>query len=245
MYHEGAGVPHLLAVPDRRRRARRPYRTEPRASERVRMFGGTVDLLRPEEVLHRVENWVETGKRSLVVTVSALGLLRLQHAGGSERRLHAAADLVLLNSAAVARLGRTFGAPSRRLHRCAYADWRDHFWSLADRKAWRVLYLAGEKSDLDGPVDAMRAAYPGAVITWRTFDPRSHVAAMAHDLGEFEPDIVLVGPAAGRAAWAAAILEHLPPCVVLMVDTGLKRQAAFLPRRRRRSALRPPFSPPG
>ncbi len=46
----------LTTASDRRSHARAPFRKARRARERVRLLGQTVDLVRPEEVLHHVQN---------------------------------------------------------------------------------------------------------------------------------------------------------------------------------------------
>ena len=47
---------------------------------------------------------------------------------------------------------RALGTHARGFHRRTYLDWRDHFWSLADRNGWRVYYLGGSLGGIMGNV---------------------------------------------------------------------------------------------
>ena len=133
MYHAPSGFDPSGPPPDRRRRVRAPFRQTRRPEERITLLGEPVDLVRPEEVLLHVERSVEAGVQSVVANHNLHSLYLIRRTPGM-RRLYDAADLIELDSTPLIHFARLLGHPARPQHRCTYLDWRDHFWSLADRK---------------------------------------------------------------------------------------------------------------
>jgi N-acetylglucosaminyldiphosphoundecaprenol N-acetyl-beta-D-mannosaminyltransferase len=218
------------AAADRRREPRQPFRKVRRDSERVRLLGQSVDLMRPEEVLHHVETWVEARRKALIANHNLNSLALLQR----EPRLqqfYDRADLVEVDSTPLIHFAKLLGLQSRAFHRCTYLDWRDHFWSLADRKGWRVLYLGGERSVVERARDRLKAQYPGADIHVRDgfFDARSGStdnAGVLAQIGAFDPHILFVGMGMPRQElWILDHLDALPPCAVFSVGAAFDYEA--------------------
>jgi len=216
--------------PDRRSAVRRPIRTARRARERVRLLGQTVDLVRPDEVLHHVEAWVAAGRKAVVANhnLNSLNLIRRNPAMAA---FYDRADLVEVDSAPLIAFARMLGIHGRAFHRCTYLDWRDHFWSLADRKNWRVLYLGGAPGVAETARDRLTARYPGASIAVRDgyFDAAPGSAGTAEVLAQiaaFKPHILFVGMGMPRQeVWIGQNLDALPDSVIFSVGAAFDYEA--------------------
>lgn len=230
MYQEPHGVDQAKAAPDRRARERRPFRQQRRPEERVRILGEIVDLMRPEEVLLHVERCVEAGRRSVVANHNLHSLYLLPRTPGM-RRIYDLADVVELDSTPLIHFARLLGLHSRPFHRCTYLDWRAHFWSLADRKGWRVLYVGGADGVAEQAAAQVFQRYPGAVLKGMTgyFDATPGSAgneAVLAEVRDFRPDILFVGMGMPRQElWIADNIEALPNAVILPVGAAFDYEA--------------------
>ncbi len=124
---------------------RRPYRLTRRPEERVRVLGGVMDLVRPEEVFHFVTGKLEARQSVIVANhnLHSLYLIGKDHQVGA---FYKQADLIEVDSVPLIFWARLVGRASRRFHRCTYLDWRDDFWSLATRKNWKVFFVGGARA---------------------------------------------------------------------------------------------------
>jgi N-acetylglucosaminyldiphosphoundecaprenol N-acetyl-beta-D-mannosaminyltransferase len=216
--------------PDRREVARRPIRTARRPRERVRLLGQFVDLVRPEEVLHQVEAWVAQGRKAVVANhnLNSLNLIRRNPAMAEFYRR---ADLVEVDSAPLIAFARLIGIHGRAFHRCTYLDWRDHFWSLADRKGWRVMYLGGAPGVAETARQRLAARYPGIEIVVRDgyFDAAPDSSGTAEVIAEitaFRPNILFVGMGMPRQeVWIGQTLDALPDSVIFSVGAAFDYEA--------------------
>lgn len=176
---------------------RRPYRLARRPEERVRVLGGTVDLVRPEEVFHFVTGKLEAGQSAIVANHNLHSLYLL----GQDPRIgefYKAADLIEVDSTPLIFWARLVGRASRRFHRCTYLDWRDAFWALASRKGWKVFFVGGAPGVGEKAVERIRQDWPNARIETHHgyFDAASGSAeneAVLDRIRDYAPDIVLVG----------------------------------------------------
>lgn len=217
-------------APERRARDRRPFRTRRRSVERVTLLGEAMDLVRPEEVLHHVQAWVAEGRAAIVANhnLNSLNLIRTTPA---MRAFYDRADLVEVDSTPLIWFARSLGLHSRPLHRCTYLDWREHFWSLADRLGWRVFYLGGEPGVADLARERLTARYPGARIEVADgyFDARAGSDGnrdVVDRIAAFQPHILFVGMGMPRQElWIADNLETLPACVVFSVGAAFDYEA--------------------
>lgn len=215
---------------DRRRRPRRSFRQARRSKERVALLGGEVDLVRPEEVLHHVSQAVRD-RTPFVVANHNMHSLFLLRAGGDFGRFYAEADLIEVDSAPLIHFARMLRLQSRTFHRCTYLDWRDHFWSLADRHGWRVFYLGGGQGVADAAARSLSARYPGAQIRTRDgyFDAEpgsTENARLLASIEAFEPQVLFVGMGMPRQeTWIQRNKASLPPCVVFSVGAAFDYEA--------------------
>jgi exopolysaccharide biosynthesis WecB/TagA/CpsF family protein len=176
---------------------RRAYRLTRRPEERVRVLGGVMDLVRPEEVFHFVTGKLEARQSAIVANhnLHSLYLIGKDHQIGE---FYKQADLIEVDSVPLIFWARLVGRASRRFHRCTYLDWRDDFWSLATQKNWKVFFVGGAPGVAEKAVERIHQDYPTAQIASHHgyFDVKPGSAAndaVVEAIRAFAPDIVLVG----------------------------------------------------
>lgn len=200
------------------------------AEARITLLGEPVDLVRPDAVLRHIERCVEAGVQSIVANHNLHSLYLIRRTPGM-RRLYDAADLIELDSTPLIHFARLLGHPAGPQHRCTYLDWRDQFWSLADRKGWRVLYVGGADGVAEEAARRLSVRYPGAVVKGLSgyFDATPGSAGNAATLAEaqgFAPDVLLVGMGMPRQEqWIADNLAALPTVPILPVGAAFDYEA--------------------
>ena len=221
-----------LSIPAQERRAapRPAFRKRRRRRERVHMLGQPVDLVKPEEVLHHVQDAVRDGRKSLIANHNLHSLYLL----GEQPRMRAfydRADMVEVDSTPMIWFSRALGLHSRGFHRCTYLDWRDHFWSVADRGGWRVMSVGGAPDVGEEAARRLGDRYPRARIRTHHgfFDARpgsDDNAALIADIAAFAPHILFVGMGMPRQElWIADNFDRLPDCVILSVGAAFDYEA--------------------
>lgn len=217
-------------VPERRARPRAPFRQNRRAHERVTILGQSMDLVKPEEVLHHIQQAVRQGAKSLIANhnLHSLYLMRKRPELGA---FYDRADLIEVDSTPLLAFSRALGLHSRGFHRCTYLDWRDHFWSVANRQGWRVLSVGGAPGVGDEAARRLKLRYPDADIAIHHgfFNARpgsSENAAVLDRITAFQPNILFVGMGMPRQElWIAENFERLPDCVILSVGAAFDYEA--------------------
>lgn len=215
---------------ERRNSERRPFRKARRALERIDVLGAKVDLVRPEEVMHHVEAAVDSARPYLVANHNLHSLYLLRR-NPEIAAFFDDADLIEVDSTPVITFTRALGLQSRPFHRCTYLDWRDHFWSVANRKGWRVYYLGGAPGAAQAAADRLRMSYPEAHIRVHHgyFDAApgsAENAAILADIAEFSPQILFVGMGMPRQEqWIIQNRSALPPCAVFSVGAAFDYEA--------------------
>lgn len=217
-------------VPERRARPRAPFRQNRRARERVTILGQPMDLVKPEEVLHHIQQAVRQGAKSLIANHN-LHSLYLMQKRPELAAFYDRADLIEVDSTPLLAFSRALGLHSRGFHRCTYLDWRDHFWSVANRQSWRVLSVGGAPGVGDEAARRLKARYPDADIAIHHgfFDARpgsSENAAVLDRITALQPHILFVGMGMPRQElWIADNFERLPDCVILSVGAAFDYEA--------------------
>lgn len=215
---------------ERRRVERRPFRKARRALERIEVLGAKVDLVRPEEVMHHVEAAVDAGVPYVVANHNLHSLYLLRREPGLAAFFDDA-DLIEVDSTPVIAFTRALGLQSRPFHRCTYLDWRDHFWSVADRKGWRIYYLGGAPGVAAEAAEALKIAYPKTKIGVRHgyFDATpggTENAEVLADIAAFAPHILFVGMGMPRQErWIIQNRAALPACAVFSVGAAFDYEA--------------------
>jgi N-acetylglucosaminyldiphosphoundecaprenol N-acetyl-beta-D-mannosaminyltransferase len=214
-----------------RRRARRvAFRQARRASERTRLLGEWVDLLRPEEVMQLIERRIAERRRTVIANHNLHSLYLVRRDPGM-RAFYDRAELVEVDSRPMVAVARALGGRSRAFHRCTYLDWREHFWSLASRNGWRVQYVGGAPGVAAEAARRLSARYPGAVIDVLDgyFDATRTGPANVAVIGRvraFDPHVLFVGMGMPRQErWISENLEALPPAVILSVGAAFDYEA--------------------
>lgn len=217
-------------VPERRARPRAPFRQNRRARERVTILGQPMDLVKPEEVLHHIQQAVRQGAKSLIANHN-LHSLYLMQKRPKLAAFYDRADLIEVDSTPLLAFSRALGLHSRGFHRCTYLDWRDHFWSVANREGWRVLSVGGAPGVGDDAARRLKLRYPDTDIAIHHgfFDARpgsSENAAVLDRITAFQPHILFVGMGMPRQElWIAENFERLPDCVILSVGAAFDYEA--------------------
>lgn len=205
-------------------------RHAPRREDRIRLLGAELDLVRPEEVMAELDQQVAAGGPYLVANHNLHSLYLLPR-HPELAAFYAGADLIEIDSTPLVAFARLLGLPALPFHRCTYLDWRDHFWSLADRRGWRVFYLGGAPGVAQTAAARLSRLYPGTVlgvadgyfdVTATSSDNRAVLKAIA----DFRPHILLVGMGMPRQEqWILANRAALPTCAVLPVGAAFDYEA--------------------
>jgi N-acetylglucosaminyldiphosphoundecaprenol N-acetyl-beta-D-mannosaminyltransferase len=209
---------------------RRAYRLTRRPEERVRVLGGVMDLVRPEEVFHFVTGKLEARQSAIVANhnLHSLYLIGKDHQIGE---FYKQADLIEVDSVPLIFWARLVGRASRRFHRCTYLDWRDDFWSLATQKNWKVFFVGGAPGVAEKAVERIHQDYPTAQIASHHgyFDVKPGSAAndaVVEAIRAFAPDIVLVGMGMPRQEiWTLENHEAYGPAVTFTVGGAFDYEA--------------------
>jgi len=189
-----------------------------------------MDRLRPEEVMHQLETWVEAGMKAVIANhnLHSLHLIRTEP---RVAEFFARADLIQIDSTPLILFGRLVGRGTHRKHRSTYLDWREHFWSLADRKGWRVMFVGGAEGVAELAAERLRQRHSRAELAVHSgyFDamPGSEDnRRLMERVTDFAPQVLLVGMGMPRQEiWIADHLDALPDCVVLNVGAAFDYEA--------------------
>jgi len=207
-----------------------PIAAPPDPPRRIELLGAVMDLATPEQVLARIAAAAGGGPRALIANhnLHSLSLIRRTPEMAA---LYARADLIEIDSRPAIAWGRLLGLPVSGQHRCTYLDWREAFWSLAERHGWKVFYLGGKPGVAEEAARRLAARWPGARIAVHHgyFDrsPGSpEDAAVVAKINAFDPDVLLVGmgmPA--QEVWTLRNYDALAARAVLPVGAAFDYEA--------------------
>ena len=206
------------------------FRKSRRATERVRLMGQTVDLVKPEEVLYHMQRWI-LERRKAIIANHNLNSLYLLRKHPEMRAFYDRAELIELDSTPLVHFARLLGVNSRPFHRCTYLDWRDHFWSLVNRNGWRVMYVGATQDVVDVARERLTARYPRANIATHNgyFDATSGSSenvAVLQQIADFQPHVLFVGMGMPRQEmWITQNFGALPDCVIFSVGAAFDYEA--------------------
>ena len=206
------------------------HRTKRRPTERIHILGGDIDLVRPEEVMHHIGDFIAKGAKAIIANHNSHSLYLLK-TRPELASFFAKADIIEMDSTPVIFFARLLGMPSRTFHRCSYVDFRPLFWRMVADKGYRVFYIGGAPGVVETASERLMARYPGAVIGGRDgyFDatPGSQGNAQAlAQIADFAPDILFVGMGMPRQElWIEANLAALPNCVIMPVGAAFDYEA--------------------
>ena len=209
---------------------RQNFRLNRRPEERVQVLGGSMDLVRPEEVFHFVAGKI-AARESAVVANHNLHSLYLIRKDEKIAEFFRTSDLIEVDSVPVIFWARIVGRASRRFHRCTYLDWRDAFWARAIQENWKVFFVGGAPGVGEKATARIQADWPEAQIQTHHgyFDvsPGSvENEAVIEAINAYAPDIVLVGMGMPRQEiWVQDNQAKLGPCVTFTVGGAFDYEA--------------------
>lgn len=186
--------------------------------------------MRPEEVMHHISQAVLAGSPSRIANHNAHSIY-LTKTNPEFAAFFEQADLIEVDSTPLIFFTRVLGLHSRRFHRCTYLDWRDHFWSVAERNGWRVFYLGGAPGVAQEAARRLGQRYPGVKIETRDgfFDMREGSAENAEVVAQIsaaQPHILFVGMGMPRQEiWIHRNQHRLPATVTLSVGAAFDYEA--------------------
>jgi len=213
-------------VLDRRAAERRPFRKARRIEERVRLMGAEMDLVRAEEVMHLVEARIAAGQKTLIANHN-LHSLHLIRRDETMQRFFDLADLIEVDSTPLLAWARLVGQPGRTFHRCTYLDWREHFWSLAERRGWKVFYLGGAPGVAERAIAALKGRWPKLNLSAHHGYFKDHEAvAVENAIVRYAPDVLFVGMGMPRQEhWIEQAWDRLPPCSIFSLGAAFDYEA--------------------
>ncbi|MDR7115025.1 N-acetylglucosaminyldiphosphoundecaprenol N-acetyl-beta-D-mannosaminyltransferase [Caulobacter sp. BE254] len=201
-----------------------------RPEERVQVLGGSMDLVRPEEVFHFVAGKI-AARESAVVANHNLHSLYLIRKDQKIAEFFRTSDLIEVDSVPLIFWARIVGRASRRFHRCTYLDWRDAFWQRAIQENWKVFFVGGAPGVGEKATARIQADWPSARIRTHHgyFDVTPGSAenqAVVDAINDYRPDIVLVGMGMPRQeVWVLENQAKLGPCVTFTVGGAFDYEA--------------------
>ncbi|HZK99704.1 MAG TPA: WecB/TagA/CpsF family glycosyltransferase [Caulobacteraceae bacterium] len=197
---------------------------------RVRLMGGSVDLVTGEEVLRFAAGRIAAGAKAIVANHNAHSLA-LMRRDPAMRDFYAMADVVEVDSMPLIAWGRLLGLRLEPRHRATYLDWREDFWRMARDGGWRVFYLGGAPGVAEAAAAAIARRWPEARIGVHQgfFDQDTASGenrAVVEAINAFAPDVIFVGlgmPLQER--WIAANHAGLRQGVVFSVGGAFDYEA--------------------
>ncbi len=160
----------------------------------VAVLGVPIDNVTMDDVIARIEQWVEEGGFHQVATANTdflINALKDAELGDILRRC----DLVIADGMPLVWTSRLLGTPLKG--RVTGVDLVPRLAELSARRNFRIFMLGATQKSLDGSAAWIEAHYPGAQIVGRLSPPHGPLADMDHEeiLGAIEearPDILLV-----------------------------------------------------
>jgi N-acetylglucosaminyldiphosphoundecaprenol N-acetyl-beta-D-mannosaminyltransferase len=208
-----------------------PFRRTRRPEQRITLLGQTMDLVKPEEMLHFVRGAAGSRTKAVVANHN-LHSLYLVRRRPQMAALYARAAVVEVDSVPLTLFARLIYGRSRRFHRCTYMDFRTLLWDWAQADGWRVYYLGGRPGIVESAREAISARWPGPVIGGRDgyFEwGGAEEAEVLADIAAFRPHVLMVGMGMPRQEeWIERCFDRLPDCVILPVGAAFDYEAGAI-----------------
>lgn len=203
------------------------------ATTRVRLLGGEVDAVTPEQVIAFTQACVRTRVGAVVANHNLHSLYWLRR-DPEMAAFYDEADLIEADSRPLIAWGRLLGRPIEARHRATYLDWREAFWRAADAGGWRVFYLGGAPGVAERAAASLARRWPGVSFGERNGffameDPHDAAEVLA-EIAAFRPDVLFVGMGMPRQErWVRRFRRRLPPCVIFTVGAAFDYEAGATP----------------
>jgi len=200
---------------------------------RIRLLGADVDVTTPDEVLAFTERRIRLGLKGLIANHNAHSLALMKRSEPM-RAFYDRADLIEVDSRPLIAWAQMMGQPLTGDHRSTYLDWRDQFWTMAERKGWRVFHLGGAPGVAEIAAGRIRARWPGLKLAvhhgYFDHDRASpDNSAVLAKIGDFAPDVIFVGMGMPlQEAWIAQNYDALSG-VVFSIGGAFDYEAGVQP----------------
>jgi N-acetylglucosaminyldiphosphoundecaprenol N-acetyl-beta-D-mannosaminyltransferase len=189
------------------------------------VFGAKITPMTGADLLGLLESNIAARQQCVVASQNMHGL-RVRLAAASMRRLHdLARTYVHIDGMPLVALCRLRGVRASRVHRVTLVDFIWPLLTLAERHSWRVYYLGGGQDMLTAGSALIKARLPQLELRTHHgyIDDASATAAVAQEIAEFAPDLVLVGMGMGRQErWILQHLETIAPASVMTVGACME-----------------------
>ena len=199
--------------------------------ERITLLGQSIDLVRPEEVIHFIQQSVVAGKPALIANHN-MHSLYLMKRKKMPVTLYEHADIVEVDSAPLLMWAKLTGRMKvKGFHRCTYLDWRDLFWGVAADSGWRVFYLGSAPGVAVRATEKIARDHPGVTIATHHgyFDMTAgstENGAVIDSITRFRPHVLMVGMGMPRQEeWIVNNHDDLGCCVVIPVGAAFDYEA--------------------
>ena len=196
----------------------------------MRVLGGAIDLVRPEEVLRFTGERIAAGRKAIVANHN-LHSLRLLRCDPAMQAFYECADLIEADSRPLLWWAQAMGHPARGVHRCTYLDWRGAFWAQAAAENWRVFFVGGAPGVAERAKAAIADRWPAASLSVHHgyFDRRpgsAETEAVLEAITAFRPDVLFVGMGMPlQETWLLDNYDRLPPCVMFPLGGAFDYEA--------------------
>ncbi len=165
-----------------------------RQASPIAVLGVPVDNVTMEDVLGRVQDWIQEGGFHQIATANTdflINSLKDEELGEILRRCH----LVMADGMPLVWTSRLLGNPLKG--RVTGSDLVPRLIELSARCNYRIFLLGGTEASLDGTMAWIKAHHPGAKIAGRYSPAHASLDAMDHDeiltrIRAAAPDILLV-----------------------------------------------------
>ena len=196
----------------------------------MKVGGVWLDFVKPDEVMLHIWRCVERGSQSVIANHNAhsIYLCRVRR---SLRKFFEEADLIQVDSQPLILWSKALGRPTRRFHRSTYLDWREQFWSLADKEGWKVFFVGGEPGVAETAARNLGHRWPRTVVaTHHGYFDHSSVspdnAEVLRRIEEFKPQVLLVGMGMPiQEEWVQTNRTKLPSIPILTVGAAFDYEA--------------------
>jgi len=169
-----------------------------------------VDNIGMDEVLQKVEDFLEDGQQHYIVTPNPEFIVRAQK-DTEFREILNQADLAVPDGAGLIFASRILGRPLKE--RVAGVDLMERICQKASQKKWRIFLLGGEQGAAEKTAENLKARYSGLLIEVKTKCPKGQTFFR-------RPTILFIALGAPKQEkWIAQNLNKMP-LVKLAVGVG-------------------------
>jgi len=159
--------------------------------ERIPILGVGIDILTSEEVLHRIEGWILSGKPH-TLSFANPEIVMFARRRRDYREFINSADIVAPDGIGLIWASRIFGKPLKE--RVTGTDMMYYIAEASALKGFRLYFVGGRPGIAEEATEKLRALYPevNVVGTWHGFFSEEEEQELIDDVISKKPDILVV-----------------------------------------------------